>query len=202
MISTREEAQQIWEPHFHRIAAVIEAAWSEWKAVRSWRGEQGMNAIFYKRTVSNYIFDSIAREAHKEFAFDDAFFVDRQPQTFKLIHRAQVARFKKGSVGLLGSNIPTQMALAFMEAEGTLPGLPPETAKVEIIWKANELFTDLESIHLVARDGDDLVWEITIPRSGADVVPIDLETQDLEDDVPAVTVSAKKSRRDGKTSEK
>ena len=195
MISTRDEALQVWQPHFSRIASVVEAAWSEWKAVRAWRGEQGMNALFYKRTVSNYIFDAIARKAHSEFAFDAGFLMDRQAQTFKLIHQAQVARFKKGGASLLGSNIPTQTAMAFMEAEAILPGLPPETAKVEIVWKANELFTDLESIHMGARDGDDLVWEITIPRTGADVMPLAVAGQEIDEDVPTVTVSAKKDRK-------
>jgi len=47
-------------------------------------------------------------------------------------------------------------------------GLPPETTKVEIIWQPNDIWTQLDRVLVVARDGDELIWEYEIePRGGA-----------------------------------
>src|SRR6266446_996899 len=50
---------------------------------------------------------------------------------------------------------------------GMLPGLPPETAKVEFIWLANDINTRLEHVLVVARDGDDLLWDYEIEQNAA-----------------------------------
>lgn len=184
MIPSREEADAIWTPHHPRIAKVISGAWEEWKAVRSCRTESGFEPILYPRTISNYIFDAIARRAFREFGPDLAFQLEIEAQTFKIIHRGSIARFKKSGEGLLGQNHPTQAALDFMVAENELPGLPPETGKVEIVWQGNELFTDLESIHMIARDGGALVWKSRIEHSsgGAEVVVLPNNQGPPEDD--------------------
>ena len=65
---------------------------------------------------------------------------------------------------MLGRNVPTQSALGFMEADGLLPlpGISPDTARVEIIWLPNVIWTRVEQVLVIARDGDQLIWEYEI----------------------------------------
>jgi hypothetical protein len=61
----------------------------------------------------------------------------------------------------------------FIEQDGVLPEIPPATPKVEFVWKPNDLYTDLESVMVVARDGDELLWSYEIPpEAGAEMVDI------------------------------
>ncbi|MFK4002548.1 hypothetical protein [Qipengyuania sp. NPDC077563] len=76
--------------------------------------------------------------------------------------RGIVARFKKAGDDGFGCNIPTQAAMAFMDAETPLPGFPAKTAKIELIWEPNEIWTQVERVLVVARDGDRLLWEYEV----------------------------------------
>lgn len=149
---------------FHsRIRRVVEIAWAEWRMIADFRSEKGLGPVLYPRTVANFVFDAIARHAFTEFASDPSVHVRVEAQTIKLFFKGDVlARFKKGSENKLGQNIETQAALAFVDADGTLPGLPPETVKVEFIWLANDIQTRLEHVLVVARDNDRLLWEYEI----------------------------------------
>ncbi|MFD2500424.1 hypothetical protein ACFSTI_18290 [Rhizorhabdus histidinilytica] len=61
--------------------------------------------------------------------------------------------------------------MAFMDADRTLPGLPPETAKIELIWEPNTIWTKVERVLVVARDGDRLLWEYEIVgEAGGDAI--------------------------------
>ena len=109
------------------------------------------------------MFDAIARNAIAEFAGDTSVHMEIETQTIKLFFKSSVlARFKKGDDNKLGQNIPTQAALAFEYVDAVFPGLPAETAKVEFIWLANEINTQLEHVLVVARDGDHLLWDYEI----------------------------------------
>lgn len=183
----KEEVQGTLRDYHPRIRAVVERAWSEWRAMATWRVESGFAPFLYSRTVANIVFDAIARNAIAEFASDASVHVEIDPQTIKLFFKGAVlARFKKGNDNNLGQNIPTQAALAFEYAEALFPGMPPETAKVEFIWRANEINTRLEHVLAVARDGDRVLWDYEIEPSGEVVrfpeqpkVPVDPADEDL-----------------------
>jgi hypothetical protein len=169
----KHAVQDVLEPFHGRIRSVVERAWAEWRAQAAWRLENGMDPVLYSRTIANDVFDAIARFAVKEFAGDASVHLELEAQTIKLFFKGGVcARFKKGDENKLGQNQPTQASLAFEYADGQLPGFPPETAKVEFIWVANEINTRLEHVLVVARDGDKLLWdyEIEADASGA-VIP-------------------------------
>ena len=124
-------------------------------------------------STARTIIDAIARTAIAEFVGDTSVHLEIETQTIKLFFKASVlARFKKGDDNKLGQNIPTQAALAFEYVDAEFPGLPPETAKVEFIWLANEINTRLEHVLVVARDGDQLLWdyEIGAAAAGAGIV--------------------------------
>lgn len=200
MIS-KAEAVEIWGPNHPRIAAVIKKAWDEWKSIRSFRSENGLGPVLYQRTISNEIFDGIARYARSEFGTDDAFLMCIEPQTFKLIHKGCVGRFKKAGDDLLGQNQPTQAAMDFVNADGLLPDFPAATGKIEFVWTANELFTELESIHMIGRDGDTLIWEHEIDwkSDAATVVPMPTTPDEPDDDTDLLVTP--KRRPDVETDE-
>jgi hypothetical protein len=177
---SKHDVQSILEEFHPRIRGVVEQAWAEWRSISAFRAESAFGPILYSRTVANYIFDAIARHAIDEFGIDPSVTVRFEPQTIKLIFKGAVlARFKKGDDNNLGQNNETQAALAFVDADGELPGLPPKTAKVEFIWSANELQTQLERVSVVARDNDELLWEYDIEsdaKSSGSVLPFILPT--------------------------
>ena len=201
MVPTITEAMEVWEPHFQRIAQMHVDAWAEWKAVRRFRLENGFGPILYKREITNYIFGAIARNAIPEFGSIDDVNVLAGSQTFKIHHRGQLLRFKKGNLNSLGMNIPTQSVLDFIQADAELSGMPPETAKLEVTWRGNELFTELESVHIVARDGNKLVWKIPVDLNvNASLVLLPTRVADEpEDDIRAlVRPKPKKNTEVGK----
>jgi hypothetical protein len=168
------DVQNILAPYHQRIRRVVERAWAEWCAVAAFRAEQKFGALMYSRTVANYVFDAIARIAVNEFAADPAVNLEIEAQTIKFFFKGSLlARFKKGDDSKLGQNIPTQAALAFAAVDGLLPGMPPEIAKVEFIWLANEIHTRLEHVLVVARDGDRLLWdyEIEAEEGSGSIIP-------------------------------
>jgi hypothetical protein len=175
-IPVKDDVKKILEPYHGKIRNVVEEAWTEWRAVQALRVDAGLPALLYQRTISNYIFDAIARRAIPAFGAESRVSVKIEAQTFKLSFRGVAARFKKGGDDGLGCSIPTQAALAFIEVEGLLPGLPPETAKIEIIWRPNEIWTQLAGVFVVARDGDRLLWEYEIEEAGESGVVVDMPT--------------------------
>ena len=174
MIPTKDEARAILEPYYLLIAAVIEESWAEWKALRACQIEKGFGPPLYSRTIANNIFDGIARRAILKFGVDPKVRVEIEAQTFKLHFKGLTARFKKGGDDKLGSNIPTLAATLFEDAGAMFPGMPPENGKVEFIWLPNELWTDLNRILVIARDGDRLIWEYDIERAApvAGITPL------------------------------
>jgi hypothetical protein len=164
------DAKKALTPLHDLIRSVIDEAWAEWRIVQRFRDEKGMGAPMYPRTVSNYVFDAIARRAIPRFGAKDSAMVLIDAQSFKIYINGTLIRIKKGGEDHLGCNWPTQMALAFEELDGQLPGLPPETTKLEIIWLPNEIWTQIEQVLVVARDGDKLLWQYEIPPAAGAII--------------------------------
>jgi hypothetical protein len=168
-----DDVRRVLEPYHGKLRDSVAEAWKEWRQVRAFRVEAGMSPPLYHRTVANYIFDAVARKAIPTFGKEPRVRVQIEAQTFKLHFRGVSLRIKKGGEDGLGSNVTTQAVLAFINADATLPGLPPETAKVEVIWEPNDIWTQLERVLVVARDGDHLLWQYEIEADAAgEVIPI------------------------------
>lgn len=150
-------------PYHARIRAVILAGFAEWLAVSECRAGKGFSPVLYPRTISNYVFDAVARKARTEFAADPTVQVRDEPQTVKFCFGSVViGRFKKADEDNLGQNIITQAVLDFTDPQLCIPGLPPAAAKVEFVWTIDELGTAIESVQVVARDRDRLLWSYEI----------------------------------------
>lgn len=176
-IPTKDQARGILGPYHGLIWHIVHEAWDEWRTVQDLRTSAGLPPLLYHRTISNYVFDAIARRGILLFGAKLRVSVEQEAQTFKLFFGGQLlARFKKGGDDKLGRNVPTQTAMAFVDADGVLPNMPPETAKVEIIWLPNEIWTKVETVLVIARDGDRLIWqyEINEAAESGHVVPMPL----------------------------
>ena len=160
-----DEVRKVLDPHHARIATVIHEAFAEWRSIENFRISSGHGPTLYDRTKSNDVFDAIARRAIPRFGVEERVSVDVDAQTFRLRFNGLVLRIKKGDDDGLGQNWPTQKVLAFIEADGVLPGLPPETAKIEVVWKPNEIWTAVENIYVTARDGDIVLWKYEIRQA-------------------------------------
>lgn len=174
MPPSKAEVQRALKEYEPRLRSIFERAWNEWRQVAAFMSENGMGPVLYQRTIANFVFDAIARHAVDELGSDDAVHTKVEAQTVKFVFGGEVlARFKKGDENKLGRNIPTQAAMTFEDADGLFPGLPPETAKVEFVWRPNEIYTQLEEVLVVARDGKEKIWDYPIAaESGAEVVSL------------------------------
>ncbi len=160
---TKLEVQKILSPYHTRIRAVVDRAWDEWRSVEAHRSGKGYGPVMYSRTMANFMFDAIARNAHAEFGPDASIHVRVESQTIKFFYGGRVvARYKKGNGNKLGQNILTQAVLSFINQDAVLPGLPPETIKVEFVWVPNDLGTKIESVLVVARHENTLLWRYDI----------------------------------------
>ena len=167
MTPSKDDVRQVLGEYHSRIRGVVERAWNEWRLIAAFMVDQRIGPVLYSRTIANFVFDAIARNAVAEFGPDDSVHVKIEAQTVKFIFKGAVlARFKKGDENKLGQNIPTQAAMAFVDAEGIFPGLPPETARVEFVWLPNEIHTKLDDVLVVARDNDRRLWQYAIAAEG------------------------------------
>lgn len=161
-------ARDILTPFHDRIRAVVERAWAECRDVTDYRTTAGHGPRLYRRTLSNEMFDAIARQAISEFGVDDNVYVRNEPQTLKIFFGSMlVARFKRGAQNKLGRNVFTQAVMDFIRPEGKLDGFPPEGGKVEFVYMLNEIQTALADVFVTARDGNRLVWNYAIPAAAA-----------------------------------
>lgn len=183
-VPVKEDVQAVLSAYHDRIRSVVERAWAEWRAVAAFRAESHFDPVMYSRTIANYVFDAIARMAIAEFAGESSVHIKVEAQTVKFFFKGGVfARFKKGDDHKLGRNHPTQAVLAFVDADESLPGMPPETAKIEFIWLPNDIQTRLEHVLVVARDGDRLLWDYEIEAGAGQadgVVPLPISPSDAD----------------------
>jgi hypothetical protein len=168
-------------PYHSKILTCIMGGFGEWRDLQAYRASSGLAPNLYSRTNSNEIFDAIIRRAIPMFGAEAKVSVKVEAQTAKFIFRGVIARFKKAGEDGLGSNIRTQAAMDFMDADRALPGMPPETAKIELIWEPNAIWTKVERVLVVARDGDRSLWEYEIladAAGGAITPPIPIISHD------------------------
>lgn len=157
------QVREALTPYHSRIKGAIVSGFAEWLAVAECRTKNGFAPILYPRTITNYVFDAIARNARSVLGLDPTVRVLDETQTVKFCFgNVVVGRFKKGDDDHLGQNIPTQAVLGFVDPQQSLPGFPPAAAKVEFVWAANDIGTEIESVLVVARDCERLLWSYEI----------------------------------------
>jgi hypothetical protein len=128
---------------------------------------------FLGRTRACLVHDFIVQRAIAASDGDANVRVIRRDETAKFVIANQVLlRFKKADDRGLGSNIPTQASMDFIEQQQELPGIP-NVHKVEVVYMLNRLQTQIDRIVVVARDGNERLWDYVVtPAMTADVVSL------------------------------
>lgn len=199
---SEDDVKAALAPYHARIRKVICLGLSEWIAVSECRTKKGFQPVLYRRTITNYVFDAIARNARTEFGTDPTVRVIDEAQTVKFCFAdVVVGRFKKGDDDHLGQNIATQAALDFIDPQQSLPGFPPEAAKVEFVWEPNEIGTEVAVVLVVARDGDSVLWSYEIDDVADSGVVVEFPTPAVEPDDEAPLVTPKTKPQDDVESE-
>ena len=170
-----DRVREALEPYHSRIRAVIVRAHGECWSVKRHMAEKGFGPVLYPRTDANDMFDAVARNALREFSDNPDVRVIKEAQTVKICFAETVlARFKKGDENNLGRNLVTQAVLDFVSIQGTLPGLPPAAAKVEILYATNEIGDGIHSVMIAARDHNQLLWAYPLDEAAEDVAAVPL----------------------------
>lgn len=194
---SEDDVKGALEPYHERIMSVVSRAYDEWLDISSCRLSKGYTPLLYSRTIANLVFDAIARAAIAEFGSDVNVRIIEESQTIKLcFDEVVLVRFKKANGGGVGQNIPTQAALDFTDPQGTLPGIPPEAAKIEIVWTSNDIGTEIDRVTVLARDHDQILWSYNINDEGTDEGVIPFPNPELPDDgmdIPLVAAKPIKS---------
>ncbi len=190
---SEDEVRRALTPYHGRIRSVIEAGLAEWLSISECRTEKGFAPVLYQRTATNYIFDAIARNGRSVFGRDRSVRVLDEAQTVKFCFGdVVIGRFKRGDDENLGQNILTFAVLDYIDPQQTLPGFPPEAAKVEFVWSLNDLGDEIASILVVARDGDRALWSYEIDADvGGNVIPLPTPKAPEDDGAPLVTPKVK-----------
>lgn len=155
-IANYEITRSILGDFEYKIIAIINRAWNEWQ------NNPIKGKILFKRTMSNIIFDSIARIAQEEFGVDKRIRILAKNQTIKFLFLDVVLlRFKKGNSRGIGSNIETQSVMQFIEPEQQLSCLEPIN-NVEVCYRLNDLGTAIMDVSVVARNRKYPVWKYSL----------------------------------------
>lgn len=169
-----------------------------------WLQSSDRPKLIFQRTKANVRYDHIARHANAVFSGVKGVRIITEFESVKLLFQngTIVVRFKHANENGLGVNgQQTQNVLAFIDADEPIPGLLPDVHKVECCFRENDLDTALESVTIVARDGDKKLWSYDLPRAepAAEVVRL-RPTPPRDDRAPPVvrprTTPEKKSEED------
>lgn len=155
--------------------------------------------MFPSRSRACLVHDFMVQRAMSAWADDASVRVIRRDETVKFVIADQVLlRLKKADDRGLGANIPTQSSLDFVGQQYELPGIP-NVHKVEIVYLLNPMQTNINKVVVVARDGNERLWDYVIsPSTMADVIPLPLVSTPETERGPRIKV---RKINDGKKKE-
>jgi len=173
MPSDENVVHTVLQPYENAIYDAVHGAWSDYQAL-----QLHGRLLFPSRSRACLVYDFMVNRFIASLANDDTVRVIKRDETAKFIFAQRIyLRLKKANDRGLGSNIPTQAALEFIGQQYSLPGIP-EVHKVEIVYLLNAMQTRIEKVVVVARDGDERIWDYVIaaPATVDDAIPSQLDT--------------------------
>ncbi|WP_423415345.1 hypothetical protein RLW55_01395 [Hyphomicrobium sp. B1] len=175
---TEAEIRGILGPHEKDILAVVHGAWQDFQDL----GLSGR--LRYKRNRAGLVHDFMVQRGMGLWGEGSGVTWQEKDETAKFIFAEKVVvRFKKADENGLGSNIMTQAVMAFVDPQMELPGIP-SVSKVEVVYALNAFETQIETVAVVSRDGDQELWSYVIDDlGGAAVIPLPLAPTPTEPDV-------------------
>ena len=186
------EVRRLLGPREPVIIRIALDAWARW-----WRNSE--RTQLYRRSRACLIHNYMMMDANTAFLADRGIhIIPGQETSYFLVEDRLLFRFKKGDDRGLSSNIETQASLAFIEPETPLIELP-DVARVDVAYIVNPLETLIQSLLVVARDGDRPLWSYSIyPRAESDTVttlPVQPKAPAPPDNVVRLPVDATKEKK-------
>jgi hypothetical protein len=168
MIADENVVRQVLKPYENGIHQAIHGAWNDFKELNL-----GGRLLFPSRSRACLVHDFMVQRVISALVDDNTVRVLRRDETAKFIIADQVLlRLKKADDRGLGSNIPTQASLDFIGQQFEIPGIP-DVHKIEVVYLLNSLQTQIDKIVVVARDGDERLWDYAItPDTTADIMSL------------------------------
>jgi hypothetical protein len=170
MIADENVVREVLNPYENGIYQAIHGAWNDFKELNL-----GGRLLFPSRSRACLVHDFMVQRVISSLADDNTVRVMRRDETVKFLIADQVLlRLKKADDRGLGSNIPTQASLDFIGQQFEIPGIP-DVHKIEVVYLLNSMQTQVDKVVVVARDGDDRLWDYAIiPTTTADVIQLPL----------------------------
>lgn len=163
---TEDEVREILREHEERLDRALRLAWDDWLKVPN-------RSRYRARTRANMVFDFICVRINEAFEGVDGVRVLNRHDTMKVVFRDRLlVRFKKANRDGLGSNIPTQEVLRFIDPQLNLPGLS-DAIRVEITYRLDPLATRIASLAVTARERFRKLWSYELAATTAsNVAPL------------------------------
>jgi len=187
------EVRRLLHPREPAIAKIALDAWARW-----WRNPE--RTQLFRRSRAYLMHNYMMIDANAGLALDRGIhIISGQETSYFLVEGRLLFRFKKGDERGVSSNIETQASLAFIEPEMPLIELP-DVARVDIAYVVNPLETLIQTILVVARDGDQALWSYPIyPRAEETTVttlPVEAKAPASQDNVVQLPARDSKEKKD------
>lgn len=152
---SKNEALQKIGPHLATLKECYRKAWGDWVQLRSTHLAQGRSLSPTLR--ARVIYEYVTHHARRAFANVNGVSVKERGFLTVTFGNAIVLRFKKLKNNLTMSGIPTRQ-LSLFEAQGELPGLPPEATLLVAGYLLDPTGTEITRLVIVCRDEAGLIW--------------------------------------------
>lgn len=169
-----EDVRPILEPFEVRLRKVLEDAWNEdWLKI-----EEHTRSVMDTTTRANVMFNFVRHRALAEFQNDDEITILPTGRSVKFLFGSRVlVRLKKASPKSgLGSNIPTQATLEYINHPQRPLFSDMDVYHVDVLYQEDSFATRIESIAATCRLGLQKLWSYELQRSASSssgsVIPI------------------------------
>lgn len=155
--------QRLIGPRESIITDLVLGAFARW-----WKNpERGQ---LYRRVQAGLIHNYTMNAAPTAFASDPGVRIVPGQETLSfVIEEILILRFKKGDASGLSRNIETLLALAWLNPQECIPGLP-DLMKIEACYVLNKIQTQIDKILIVARNYKGMLWSYQIFPVAASVM--------------------------------
>ena len=154
----RSFVKGLLQPHEPTIREIYLKAWDRWLR-NAERAEYK-----YRRTRANIVHEYVMGDALIRWIDDRRIHpIEKHESALFLVEDSLLFRLKKGNERGLGSNVGTQTVLALFDPDEDLNLFDlPDVPRVDVLYQLNALETLVDDVLVVARDGDQVIWNYSI----------------------------------------
>ena len=154
---TKEEVEQIVDPHVNRLRECVMETWERWRA------SDHARHLHWKTVMGNAMCNYFLEVAtHQFFSSGGQIYVEtKRPFVGLFVESALFLRFKMGKRNLKTSNVQTRSAKAFFDKSKPIAGLEGIT-RLELVYVPSKNLLDIEQMMLVSKDNGRIAWTIDL----------------------------------------